>query len=135
MITDAIAAKLRTVTGLDVYVNQAPLDSIPCIVIDDNGDSRDKYFSNTGAVATGLIDRDYEFTIWADLENGGSRYVAQVAETITAALDNFTGQLQTATSPNLTHRVAFIETNDGGADFNEAAQVYGHSVFAVVTYA
>ena len=134
MIHDALAAYLRSNTSLNVYLNQAPLDSIPCIVIDDGGDARARHWDDSGVV-TGLIDQEYELTIWYDLENGGGRVAAQQAETIISLLDNFAGPMtDTAASPTVTHRIAHIEASSGGAGFNEAAELYGQGIFLTVTY-
>lgn len=133
MITGALISYLKANLSLtDVFVERAPLDEGPCIVIDDNGDSRDRHWSG-GATTTGIKDQEYEVTVWADLSEGGPRYADQVADEIITLLDNFSGPMvDTQSSPNVSHRIAHIEATKGGGDFDPAPERYGYSVFLTV---
>lgn len=135
MITDALAAYLRAHVSLaHVYVNRAPLDAAPCIVIDDNGDDGDRHWMG-GAVSTGLKSQEYEITVWADLSSGGPRHAAGIADELVSLLDNFAGPMvDTSVSPNVTHKIAGIRASNGGGDFDAGPKNYGHSVFLTVTY-
>jgi len=134
MINDALASFLRSNISLSVYIGQAPLNSQPCIVIDDNGDSGDRYWRN-GAIHTGLKDQEYEISVFTDLSGGGPKYAAQVASSLVALLDNFSGPMvDTAISPNAVHRVAYIEANNGGGGFDAGPELHSHSVFITLSY-
>lgn len=135
MINDAIAAYIRNNMSLDVYFNQAPLDSVPCIVITDNGDFRERHWGSN-SITSGLVQQEYQITVYYDLDNGGGKTAAQKADSLLTLLDNYTGPLvDTAASPNVSHRVAHIGIEKGGGSFDAAPEIYGHTVFATVTYA
>lgn len=134
MINDALAAYLRSNLSINVYINQAPLDSDPCLVVSDNGDFRERHW-DSGNVVTGLITQEYELTYWAGLRNGGARSAAQQIDSIITLLDNFSGPMVDTTSPNTTHRIAGIEATNSGGEFDPTTELFGHSAFISITYA
>ena len=135
MIIDALKVYIATQTGLACYVGEAPLSAGRCVVIDDNGDFDDRHWGYNGQITSGLIEQECEITIWTDLEGGGPKWAKQQAQTIKLLLNNFQGPLiDTASSPSVTHRVAFIESNDGGGSLDSVPEKWGHSVFCTITY-
>lgn len=135
MIIDALKAYIAAQTGLNCYVAEAPLNAGRCVVIDDNGDFDDRHWGDNGKVTSGLIEQECEITIWTDLEGGGPKWAKQQAIAIKNLINNFKGPLtDSAASPNVTHRVAMIESNDGGSSFDSGPEKWGHSVFCTITY-
>ena len=136
MINDALLAYLNdNVSGLSFHMGAAPSNySMPCCTIDNNGDYRDRFWSN-GATVTGLKDQEYELTVWADLIAGGPRQAALKAEELIALLDNYSGPMtDTQTSPNISYRVTQVEASDGGGGYDADAERWGHSVFLTLSY-
>ena len=136
MINSALIAYLNSnVSGVTFYVSQAPKNfSLPCGIIENDGDSRDRHWASTG-VTTGLKTQEYELVVWADMVNGGPKLVAEKADAIITLLDNFSGPLlDSQSSPNVNHRIAGIEASDGGGGFEAGPELYGHSVFLTITY-
>jgi len=135
MITGALVSYLKANLSLtSVYVNRAPLNSQPCLVIDDNGDFRERHWSATGTT-TDMIEHEYEVTIWTDNTNGGAKYAEQVAAEIVTLLDNFSGPMtDTDSSPNQNYRVVHIDAKNGGGGFDAGPELYGYSVFLTLTH-
>lgn len=134
MITAALREYLVNNLSLtSIYVENAPLDSGACVVIDDNGDGRDRHWEN-GATVTGTKDQEYEITVWADLTEGGPKYADNIANELAALLDNFSGTMTDSSSPTVSYRVLHIEVQKGGGGFDQTAARYANSVFVTLMY-
>ena len=134
MIIDALASYIRAQTGLDVYVGEVPLESQPCWTINDIDDYRDKHWTN-GQTVSGIKHHYLELTYWADLGAGGSKQAAIYANDLLDLLDNFTGAMvDDSLSPNVNHRVLFIQAENGGGDFIPTPEIWGQTIQLTIQY-
>lgn len=133
MMMSALVSHLQSNLSTNrVFVGDADANtSLPCVVIDDLGDFRNRHYSESG-IQTGLIEGDYELTAWASTPLAAKR----LADEILTLLDNFAGPMRdTTVSPVVIHRVALIEATNNGSDINEVTKHRGHSVFLSITHA
>lgn len=136
MITDALRAYIDSNTSMDVYIAEVPLGKEPYLVIEDLGYGVDRHFGNDGHQTNGLISQEYEATFWSRLQDGGAKNSAQQADVLVDLLDNFSGpMIDTAASPNVSHRVAMIEATKSGQDYSQRTKLYGYTVFISLIHA
>lgn len=133
MIQSALVAYLKTNFSLTrIYPNMAPLDvALPVLVVDLNSATRARHYATSGAVASGLIDSDFELSLWA---THALQCSILAAELITL-LENFRGRWpDAALSPTVTHRIADIEIVSESQGFDAATERYDHSVFISIAH-
>lgn len=135
MITGALINYLQSnISGVTFHVERAPIGSGIHVTIDDNGDDRDRHWQ-AGVPTTGLKEQNYELSVWASMDDGGTLTANQHAQAIIDALDNFKGSwIDTASSPNVTHRIAMVQASSAGGGFDAGPEMYAHSVFLTIYY-
>lgn len=134
MIESALLAYLRSNLSVSrVYMLESPPNpTLPCVVLDSNGDDVDRYYGAGGALTTGLHTLDMEVTVWA---GKNTLTATNLAKEIITLLDNFSGPLtDTSLSPPVVHRVRTMRLEDNGMGFDGATEHHSHAVFLEITY-
>lgn len=134
MIESALLAYLRSNLSVSrVYVVESPPSpTLPCVVLDNNGDDVDRYYGAGGAITSGVHTLDMEATVWA---GKNTLSATNLARELIALLDNFSGSLtDTSLSPPVVHRVRTIRAEDGGMGFDGATEHHSHAVFLEIVY-
>lgn len=135
MITAALANWLSSNSGVSsIYPAAAPQGcAMPALVFDKIGDSGDLVWNN-GTRQKGLVRSEYELTIWSDRESGGQLACTNEANSLIASLDGFSGPWIDPSSPNVIHRVAYVEAEDNGWEYNAEEKRYSASLFVTITH-
>lgn len=135
MITAALANWLASNSGASsIYPSAAPQGSVmPVLIFDKIGDDGDLLWNN-GVRQKGMIRSEYEITVWADKDNGGQLACTNEVNSLISSLGGFSGPMVDPSSPNVTHRVSYIEAEDNGWDYNPAEKRYSASLFITITH-
>ena len=113
-----------------IYPLVAPQgETLPVVTVDLNSAVRFRHFES-GDVGTGLIDSDFEISVWASTMLSST----QLNDEIITLLENYKGVMTDPSSPNVTHTIADIRIDSEGQGFNAATELYDHSVFLSITY-
>lgn len=135
MISNALAYWLSLNTsGGSIYPSSAPQEAAqPIRVFDLIGSSSDRMWNN-GTLQKALTRTEFEITVWADKANGGQLAVTSEANSLITALDGITGPWLDPSSPNVEHRVAYIEAEENGWEYNAEEKRYSASLFITITH-
>jgi hypothetical protein len=129
MIQSALIARLKTITS-NVYANVSPSKhSLPAITVDLDGSNRQRHYGANG-YATGLIDTDFEISVWS--ANAAGAY--NLAQSVISSLENFSGPLAGGDSPITLYSVGDIEILGENSAFDGETQIYQYSIFITITH-
>lgn len=135
MIQAALVAYLKANLSVTrIYPQVAPQGAtLPVLVVDQTGSTRARHYSGgaSGGTATGMIDTDFEISIWAL-----NAYAASIlALELIGLLENFRGRWTDASlSPPVVHAIADIEITGETQGFDAATEHYDHSVFISIAH-
>ncbi|TNE75551.1 MAG: hypothetical protein EP334_10055 [Gammaproteobacteria bacterium] len=117
-------------SAASVYPAVAPQGcSLPALVYDKVGNDSDRMWQD-GRLQKGLTRSEFEITVWATTQLSATNE----ANALIAALDNFSGPWVDPSSPNVTHRILLIETDDNGWEYNPTEKRYSASLFLTITH-
>lgn len=129
MISSALIARLKTVHPRVFQNIVRKHNRLPAITVDLDSSFRFRHFG-TSNIQTGLIESDFEITVWGK-EPGN---VNGLAESVIANLENFSGPWVDGGSPQQTHSIAGIEITSEIVDFDGPTELYTYSIFVTITH-
>ena len=131
MIQAALVNYLKTNLSISrIFPIYAPQGAdLPVVTIDLSSSTRSRHFEG-GDVGTGLIDTDFEVSVWAStlIES------TQLIDELISLLETFRGTMTDPSSPNVNHIVADISIDGSTQDFNGSTELYDHSIFINVVH-
>lgn len=128
MIESSLMVYLRAQLGHNrVHVITAPENETPpYVVLDLDNSLHDRYLNR----AIGLKEYDFEISCYSD----DAFEAVQTARSIISILEPFSGKLVSAESPTVTHTIAGVEITSQAQIFDYNADLFRHSVFAIVKF-
>lgn len=131
MIESALIKYLNAQLSVEVYPYPAPANSpVPVISVDNQGTARSRTHGQNGTPETGMIEDDFEVTVWAT-----SRVAAdKLRDAIIVLLESYRGRMSDNSSPVRHHVVSDIKIVDTDQDFNTVERRHGSTVFLTVSH-
>lgn len=131
MISAALYNFLSANSGAaSIYPSQGPQNAaLPCLIIDKIGDDRDRMWHG-GTIQKVLTTSEFELTVWADTQIA----CTNEANALITLFDNYIGSWTDTSSPNVIHRIAFVEAEDNGWQHNPIEKLYSASLFLSIQH-
>lgn len=127
MILSALIARVRTVHSR-VYENVTPKHTtLPAITISIEGSFRNRHYGSSN-IQTGLIDTDFEISIWGTTADS----THSIAESILSDIENVSGPW--IDGGGSSHRIAGIEITSEITNFDARTELNNYSIFITITH-
>lgn len=129
MIVSALIERLKTVTPKVYQSITRKHNQLPAVTVELEGSFRNRHFG-TSNIQTGLIESDFEISIWGKTPESSNT----LAYSLIASIENFSGPWQTGGSPVSTVSIAGVEITGELSGFDGATELYTYSIFVTITH-